>query len=986
MKSLSEPDREVPLTLRLTADPACLKFAMAEEGSGKLATVSVDPEAALPASDLAKVHVCADPATEMAVAVTLAATGMQLPPLFPQLTADVEVHLVPYVLRVRQDDAELAPGAAARVEGDGKTKTVLEVAMFRVDAKGAPGADPVAANLEVTAPQANPDIPVEWKVLEKTPTSLKVELGCSRPYLAAAAASWGNLQVQGTGPGGRKLKPRPIPVQVQPLRATVTLVTPPDGKVEVGAGTATARLSVVDSKGTGVAGVAAEWQLDPAAGTLAPTSGATDAQGILDTVWTSPAPDSVASLFTGADLPVRIVAKAGPKKEEVGSVTLRLAWKQTVVVQVSKPGFETKQQSVVMTAPGQVRASVQFTSTKGPLAVAYAKVVAGKAEALTGTDGKAAVGTTAGAGQDVTVDLKLDGGAAAVIARLKELEPVAALPIAPDRFKAVVKDLAEYADEAFVKRLAADPVENFKATCYTARLVASSVHVQTMARALLLRRWGVIKSDFTNFCKNLAAALYSRFGEKGAGALVAGIAGKMKGLFQWAATQLTRWKWTRKGIDLGFTGVRKILDGLDALGKKFTDWFRNKGFFAEGKVPGKLKDKLPKKPDEGPFPLQKVTPDRAAMDKLEREAADALGNLDRQLAAAKEAAEAAQRQAGALREQLAEAERILAESTREKTQAKWAKKVAELKGELAGVEEAGQRAGRTMEQLGPQRQTAEQALDQVKKDRVMLDESCSMMESGLNTILGALNRIWNFGTYVLIYFSAMVFGLFRPIAKKYSNKYYPVLGETFWNTLDDLVFKAGFSDMFGGGPADGIVPRIGRNLESRQLNAGAEALASGLDLGRNFDIEPGDHVKPAFQWYYETIEANSFQAEAWECYAEWFADTLDWIEFGVVWSVRLTNAILAVLALIFAIPSMGGSVAAFLALQPELTAAIESMDKVWDWIKAAARGGKALVGAVEVAAVILPSHVAYTAKLFGDDGILRDADSAWGYPVPEEGS
>lgn len=976
VKSLTEPDREVPLALRLTADPACLEFLMAGEGTGKLATVSVAPKAALPASDLAKIHVVADPATEMAFAAAAAAAGLppgvSLPRPFPQMTADVQVLLVPYVVRVRQGGNEVS---TVTVEGDGRTKTVVEVAMFRVDAGGHPGQDPVPATLEISATEGDAEVPVDWRVVETTATGARVELWCKKPWLARAARTWATFHLRGTGPNGRRPGVRQVPVQVQPLSARVTLVSPADGVLEVGGAAATVRLTVVDSHGQGVSGVQATWELDPASGSLSAATGATDAQGVLETAWTPPTAESAAGLFSGSEVPVTIRARVGG--EEVGSAALRLQWKQTLVVKVSKPGFEPVKQSVALTSPG----SVAVTVMHGELAVAYAKVVAGKDEGATGSDGRVVVGPFAGTSQAVTVALKLDSGVAAVCARLRELEPTAALPVAPPRFQAVVKELATYAD-AFVARLAADPVDRFAATVYTAKLVALAVHVQSLARALLLRRWGVVQGDFSGFCRNLAAAIYSRFGDKAAGYL----AGKMKGLFQWAATQLSRWKYTRKALGLAFAAVRKVLDGLDALGRKFSEWFQRKGFFQGGKLPGNLKDRLPKKPDDGPFPLQKVVPDHEALERLEKEAAARIAEWERKLEAARQAAESAQGQAASLKAQLAEAERILGESTRDRSQAKWARKVQELGKQLEAAEDAGKRAGQALQEAGPQKEAAEQALEALKKDRGLLEESCSVMEGGLNAILGALNRLWNFGTYVVVYFSAMVFGMFRPIAQKYANKYYPALGETFWNSLDDLVFKAGLTDMVEKGAQVEVVPRMGRRLESYQLNAGAEALSGALGLGRSFAIEPGEHVRPAVQWYYETIDANSFQAEAWEQYAEWFADMLDWIEFGLVWSVRLTNAILAVLALLFAIPSAGGSLAAFLALQPELTAAIESMDKVWDWLKAAARGGKALVSAVEVAAILLPAHVAFTAKLFGDEGIMRDADAAWGYPIPEEAS
>jgi len=342
-----------------------------------------------------------------------------------------------------------------------------------------------------------------------------------------------------------------------------------------------------------------------------------------------------------------------------------------------------------------------------------------------------------------------------------------------------------------------------------------------------------------------------------------------------------------------------------------------------------------------------------------------------------------------LKSQLEAAEATLAGAVNPRTQARWTATIQKLKGELAEAEDLCKQAGRTLEDLGPRRDQGAKALDEAIQNRGFTEESCSMLDDALGLVLGVLNRIWNFGTYVVVYFSAMVFGMVRPIARKYANKYYPVLGETFWNTLDDVVFKPGFSDLVGGTPADGIVPRIGRSLESRQLNAGAEALASALRLTSGFnlaaeDAQAREQIQAAFGWYYETIEANGFTAEAWECYAEWFAETLDWIEFGVVWSCRAANAILAVVALLFTIPTGGGSLAAFLALQPELTAAIESFDKVWDWLKAAARGGKALVGVIEVAAVVLPAHVAYIAKVYREDSIMQEADRAWGYPTPED--
>ncbi len=1011
VRSLSEPDREVPLTLRLTAVPPCLDFVMGGEGSGKLATVMVKPDATLPADDRAVIHVVADPATELAM--TLASTvlppGVPMPRPFPQMTAQVDVFLVPYVLVVKQrrqvggasSEGQLAPGVAAELEGDGRSFTLLEVACQRVDARGNPQGDPVAADLKCSQHpvEGGPGATVS---VDRTTTGLMVKLQSTKPYLEGGMGSWGAFLFHGTGPGGRHLDSRTVRVQVHPLSASLTLVSPADGRLGLSPGTeggtpvqATLRLEALNSARSGVVGLATEWQLEPASGSLQPARGVTDEAGQFQAVYHAPTDKEAAAQAQGGELSVRVVALAGPDRREVGSQTLRIAWQRTVVVKVSKPGFAPVEKKVALTTPGPVHVLVlPPTPAHVPQElrpVACASVTVDGEPATTDADGKAQVGAGSGGGETVTIRLALDDAASGVQKKLLEVEPLAVLPVAPDRFKTLVQELIQFAEIAFVERLAEQDPKDYGATMFSVKLLASAVRVMKMARDLLVRRYARVSGDFTDFCKNLAAAIYSRYGEKIAGGLVEGIASKAKGLFTWAAHQLASHTWIRAAMSPLVKGLRWVMDGVDSLGKRFTDWFRKKGFFADGKMPGNLKDRLPKTPDDGPFPIQKgqmVRPDGKLLKEAERRVKDALEGLERQLASARQALDSAWPKVQNLRSQLEAAEATLAGAVNPRTQARWTATVRKLQGELAQAEGTLRQAAKNVEDLVPRRDKAAKAVDEVLQNRKFTEESCSMLDDALSLVLGVLNRVWNLGTYVVVYFSAMVFGLVRPIAKKYANKYYPVLGETFWNTLDDVVFKPGFSDLVGGTPAGGIVPRIGRSLESRQLNAGAEALSSALRLTKGFDLVAEDQqakeqIQAAFRWYYETIEANGFTAEAWECYAEWFAETLDWIEFGVVWSSRAANAILAILALLFTIPTGGGSLAAFLALQPEITAAIESFDKVWDWLKAAARGGKALIGVIEVAAVVLPAHVAYTAKLYREDSIMQEADQAWGYPTPE---
>ena len=1010
VRSLSEPDREVPLTLQLTAVPPCLTFQMAGEGSGKLATVSVNPDATLPADDRALIHVVADPATEMAMTIASAALppGVSIPRPFPRMTAQVEVLLVPYVLQVRQrrqvgnswSEADLGPGAGAELEGNGCSCTLLEVTCHRVDARGNPQGEPVNSDLKVS------QHPVEGGAgasvtVERTGTGLTVKFQSTKPCFDSGVV-WGSLLFHGTGPGGKHLESRTVRVQVHPLQAALTLLSPADARLGLAPGTeegapvqATLRLEALNSQNTGVAGLFAEFRLDPAAGTVQPSSGRTDESGHLQVTYRAPTSQEVASLGQGGDFSVRVVATAGPDRREVGSQTLRLAWQQTLTLKVSKPGFDTVEKKVTVSRPGPVGVLVlPPTPTRVPQElrpVAHATVEIEGTTATTDRDGRAQVGEGAGPGETLTVRLALDAEARGAQSRLLEIAPLAELPVAPDRFKLVVQDFVRFAEVEFVERLAEQEPQEHKDTLFSVKLLAAATRVLPMARALLVRRYGRISGDFTDFCRNLAAACYSRWGEKKAGELVQGIASKAKGLFTWAAHRLASHTWIRAAMKPLVRGLRWVLDGVDSLGNKFTDWFRRKGFFAEGKMPGNLKSRLPRTPDDGPFPIQRgqmVRPDARLFKQAERQARDLVAGLERKLASARELAENLAPKMDDLKSQLAAAQKTLGEAVNPRTKARWAAQVQKLEGELGGVRGTLEKARKSLDDLLPERDKAARALDEVLLNQKMAEESASMLDDALSSMLGVLNRIWNFGTYVVVYLSAMVFGMFRPVAKKYANKYYPLLGEVFWNTLDDVVFKPSFSDLVGGTPSDGIVPYIGRSLESRQLNAGAEALASALKRTRGFnlvceDAEDKEQVRAAFRWYYETIEANGFTAEAWECYAEWFAETLDWVEFGIVWSCRGANAILALLALIFSIPSGGGSLAAFLALQPQLTAFIESMDKVWDWLKAVARGGKALVGALEVAAVILPAHVAYTAKLYREDSIMLEADQAWGYPVPE---
>ena len=1009
VRSLSEPDREVPLTLQLTAAPPCLNFQIAEEGSNKLATVSVNPEAVLPADDRALIHVVADPATEMAMTMVSAALppGVPLPRPFPRMTAQVEVLLVPYVLQIRQrqqlgsswSEGELAPGACAELEGDGCSCTLLEVTCHRVDARGNPQHEPVNADLKVSQQPGEGGGGADVTV-ERTATGLMVKFQSTKPCFGPGIV-WGALLFQGTGPGGKRLESRTVRMQVRPLRAALKLLSPTDACLGLAPGTeegapvqATLRLEVLNSRNIGVAGIFAEFRLEPALGTVQPSSSLTDDSGHLQVAYRSPTFQGVAALGQGGDSSVQVVAMAGPDRYEVGSQALRLAWQRTLTLKVSKPGFEAFEKEIKLSRSGAVNVLVLPPKPKqgsGELRpVAHATVEIAGTRLTTDKDGVAKLGEGAGPDDTLIVRLALNSETAGLQNRLLEIAPLAELPVAPDRLQSLVQDFKKFAGVEFVERLAGQDPKDYENTIFSVKLLAAATRVVSMARALLKRRYSVVSKDFSAFCRNLAAACYTQWGDKLVGKMIEGITNKAKALFNRAARFLTSHTKVRSAMKPVVGLMRRVMDGFDSLGQRFTNWFQRKGFFAKGKMPGNLKSRLPKTPDDGPFPIQRgqmVCPDTSFFKKAESQARKLLEGLDGKLASARQMADDLVPEINKLKSQLAEAQKTLGTAVRPRTKAHWTKQVRKLELELGGLQGNLEKARKSLSDLLPERDKAARALDDVLLNHKMAQESAGLLDETLSCMLGLLNRIWNFGTYAVVYLSAMLFSLIRPVAKKYANKYYPLLGEVFWNTLDDVVFKPSLSDIVGGMPSDGIVPYIGRNLESRQLNASAEALASALTRTRAFNLTRGgddkEQLHAAFRWYYETIEANSFTAEAWECYAEWFTTLLDWLECGVVWSCRGANLILALLGLVFSLPTGGGSMAAFLALQPQITAFIEKMDKVWDWLKAVARGGKTLVGVVEVAAVILPAHVAYTAKLYREDEIMREADKAWGYPIPE---
>ncbi|MEW6282121.1 MAG: hypothetical protein AB1758_26180, partial [Candidatus Eremiobacterota bacterium] len=936
------------------------------------ASVRLKPVKALPADDKARITVIADPVFEMAQAVMGLAGGMAIPSPFKDMRAEVEVHLVPYALRVKADGSEA--GDRLGVEGDTRTPLVLEASLHRVDGTGSALDPPRPERVEVLAQLTG----VRHTVTPLEGGGVRVELVAEKPCLREAIQA-GSLTLQAQSPGGRTIR-RSLPVEVKPLEARLTAA--PEGKLRLGQGGTTLTLTLTNSRGKAVEGVSTAWSLEPPCGRLNPAQAVTDASGQARVQYSLPGEEEALKAFTGSSLPVRVEVK-GPASAVVAQHTLELEYSQVVVLNVEKEGFAGGQAiRLELTSPGGVLVELRAAAGRFD-PVAFARVTGLGQEVVSDAQGRARLGQgSTPATHEVRLQLA-DPARDLIRNTVDQLKRLADSAWATARLKEACRRLKDFAELDFVARLAAQKPQEYECSYFNLNMLRSAARVGELSAQLYERRFGRLQDQLNQCLGNLAGAFFSWLGEKyfpkladllgrGARYLFRGLARKLAGspkVIGWVRSAAARLKgWADDA-------ARKVDDlRLKMRGKRKT-------------LPEGMEARLPRGRGDGPFrpkPGSLVAPDREMVEAAEQAGRNAARARQVRVEAQKRL-EKLRAEASKLQGRLQEAEGVLTQTgVKPETLKGWEKTKRQLEGQ---IRDANNRIGEAAEALGKADADHQAAAEAEKQARSALEElkgACQALDELLGDILSLLNKAYQYGAWTIALALVWLADLSSRNLREIVRRVHPGASDAMSNAVDDLVFKAAFAKAFELGGAKVLGPAIYWGLAYLQGNAVAEALQQAGELSGRWEDRDKTAVRKAVEWYYEQIDAASFKIEETEVWVELGADLADWAEWITVWLTRAINVLLGVLTAIIAFFSLGTALPLCLTVTAGFAAAVELFDRFWDLVKAGGRSLTALASAVEVWAVVLPAHQTFTAKLYGDDSILARVDQGWSYPITEE--
>jgi hypothetical protein len=255
------------------------------------------------------------------------------------------------------------------------------------------------------------------------------------------------------------------------------------------------------------------------------------------------------------------------------------------------------------------------------------------------------------------------------------------------------------------------------------------------------------------------------------------------------------------------------------------------------------------------------------------------------------------------------------------------------------------------------------------------------------TFMGGLNRLVNLAGLAFLAVLGKIADLIGPTVQKYAGELFSTSGVTTdalqaaLGTAVSEAFKDASSNVVGGklGASEAVVAGLRTRYRGVQMRAGAACVDFVLDKIKAWPDLDEEQTKTAIRWYWEDVDAASFTGEASEEWQDFAANMADWLEFLVVWAVRIVNIVLGIVGLVAAIPTAGASAAAAVAAQQALSQAVDRFDDLWDAIKAVATGGK-VWGVWSQASAYCGVHTVFTAKAFADGAVVDRAAAAMRAP------
>lgn len=958
VRSLSEPDRPVPLATRITATPDVLDFALGKEQEEVTARVSVKAGATLPSDDRVQVKVVADPGTEAAYAALQVAgmmPGVPLPRPFKTMTADVEVLVFPYEVEytATMPDQSQRVGLEFPVDQDGASEVRVRARVFRVNADGQRQGEvtPVTGQLQGTPSAKGLSLSVSQEggfgLLVK---STELNVGPAPPPLKAVF----KLHV----PSGRiftqhlTFQPRPLQAQLScdPASVKVTEVHTLEG------GNSKLLLKVMTAEGRGVK---AAYKLEAPLGSFAPSSGQTDESGEARPLYHPPAPAAAAASQGAWPRTITLKALVGPRLVEAAHCDLTLTFQRRLKIVVEKVGFARLEKELELPGPGSCRLSLVATARDEQVAVAHASVSgSGFPATTTDAEGKCSLELGGSGSHDLgKLTLALEEGMASLQKRVVDGLREGAGSQPPGDYTDAQSKLTELVEKDLVKRLAREEATTFEVTRQVMLALAGSIKVMNMARSCFLRRFGRLETSLRSTLEAILTAIW----ECWAGDVFTGLLTRLAKGMAGAASAIARALGSLRPVRWAVSGVVKSVNAMRTTFVNFYMRFHNKvsRLFNEANVPSDMRRRLATDPAQGPIPL---TPG-AIVNQVKESLDDALKVLKGKVDSLRQALQGAQADLATNQAAIREVQELIARQggTPGMDMGDLPARLAQLQAQAGPIE---RRLARATGQL----QKAElELVDTEARNKtimVLANELDTLVELGC----GLLNVAFNIMVASLLAMIALLLTMVTRGLRRAGAR--TVVLERLAKLLEDMVGNLLTQEGTerGSKSGQGAVQKLRNQLLATQRNMAGPVLAGTYEVYKDWPEVDTERFRKAVRYYYEEVERNELLTQQSEVWNDFTADMVEWLEWLVLWFSRL-GLLLASLVALFG--SAGTAAPAVWVFNVEANAAIESFHKWYKGLKAMGSGMSSMAVLAVTVGVVLPAYVEFSVELLGQSD-LRD--------------
>ena len=936
VRSLSEPDREVPIMTRFVATPDVLEFEPLEDEHEVRARVTVKSGVEFPANDTVHVKVIADPATEMAMAALQAGAmlppGVSIPKPFKNMTADVTVLVFPYQVEYTAvmpdgNQLEIAQGGHLSLAQDGVSSVVVKARVYRLNSSfnrlsespvagvtGSLSEAPALAGFSLT-----PTTSGEGFALSLASTEIKV---------GGEAPSAAPLAFKLSMPSGRRFTQR-LSLQPQPLKASMSIQpdTLPVSLVRsLEGGKATLQMTLETAEGRGVP---IAWKLDCPLGTCTPASGTFDSSGRAESTYHPPSPEEAGQAGTAWPRPVLIKALVGAQGVEAAQCQLSLTYALTVSLQVEKAGFSLLKQEVQVAAMGPCSARIVTRVGEKVIPVAFARVSGqGFPDTTSDEEGHCTLGLGQGNPQslgDLTVSVASEVSLGQKNAHGLYQE------LAQRGFPADLKSrFDQFVDLTYVERLASQPESEAEPTQKVFQQMLSVVKVAKMSQGCLERNFeryrGYVHAFFTN--------IFAAFWDIWLGDKVTQVAGRILKatgrLVQYLAGPLTR---SRFG--------RWALGGVHSMGQSLLSWAqarvtsiinRINSPNTNAKIREQLRERVHFNAVEGPVP----SPQGGIVKALSASADDAVHAVEAQVAQAQ-----------------ANLQASLSRLT-ERVGQKPALPGPEWQANLKALQQAVDQAEEGVKQ-------AQQALTKAFDQRDAIVATGGKLEAILGFVPKLLNLCYNLlSALLLAIVSAFILAMgsiiqggdaSQVLIKNLASRFMDLLG-------DKLSPKAGQAMS-----PDAVLNSLKAHLVHDNLRLSAFAVEEGILRASQWQPVDKENFERAVRYYYNSVERGTLESESDEIWMEFYGTMADWLEWLVIWFSRIGALMTAIIG---TIASAGLAAPEVWAFDLAVNEALELFHKVYGVIKVSVTGKMMAFNMGIVVRVVVPSQIRYINILYGD--------------------